>query len=67
MKVKLDNFETAEKIYLSMINRFSNNKNILITPPTLVNGKLISEFQKKANPLNSYFIEKKPLNLWNCV
>ena len=49
MSAKLDNPQTVPKTYSSIVNRFLNTKKISIIPLILVNGKLISDFQKKAN------------------
>ena len=63
VKVKLDDSETAEKIYWSMTKRFLNNKKISITIPIFVNGELISHLQKKTNCFNYQFSKKKKKNL----
>ena len=47
--------ETAPKTYWSTINRFLNTKKIPVIPFILVNGKLISDFQKKVNLFNNHF------------
>ena len=52
---KLDNPDTVPKTYWSIMNRFLNNKRMLILPPVLFEGKLISDFEKKAEPFNNYF------------
>ena len=52
---KLDNPDTAPKTYWSIVNRFLNNKKIPIIPPVLFEGKLISDFEKKAELFNNYF------------
>ena len=51
---KLDNPDTAPKTYWSIINRFLNNKKIPIIPPVLFEGKLISDFKKKAELFNHF-------------
>ena len=55
LSLKLDNPDTAPKTYWSIINRFLNNKKIPIIPPVLFGGKLISDFEKKAELFNDYF------------
>ena len=52
---KLDNPATAPKTYWSIINRLLNNKKIPIIPPVLFEGKLISNFEKKAELFNNHF------------
>ena len=52
---KLDNPDTAPKTYWSIINRFLNNKKIPMIPPVLFEGKLISDFEKKAELFNNHF------------
>ena len=51
MSVKLDNPKSVPKRYWSTINKFLSNKRILIIPPILVNGELVSDFKQKANKI----------------
>ena len=53
-----DNPETTPKTYCSVINRFLNNKGTPIVPITLVNGKLISSFLRKAKLFNHQFVSQ---------
>ena len=48
MSAKLDNPKTVLKTYWSIINKFLSNKKTPITPPVLVNGELVSDFEQKA-------------------
>ena len=52
---KLDDPSTMSKAYCSILNTFLNNKKIPNFPPLNVNGKIISNFDKKVEPFNSYF------------
>ena len=52
---KLEDPNTALKTYWSISNRFFSNKKIPNIPPILVNGKVVSNFAKKAKLFNSYF------------
>ena len=51
MSVKLDNPKRVPKRYWPTINKFLSNKKILIIPPILVNGELVSDFTQKANKI----------------
>lgn len=55
IRAKLDKYETASKIYCSIINKFLNDKNIPIIPP-IVNGKLILTPRKKISLFNNHFV-----------
>lgn len=55
MGVKLLDPKTAPKSYWPTLSRFSNNEKTLIIPPVLVEGRLISDFKKKAELFNSHF------------
>ena len=52
---KLDNPNTAPKTHWSVINRCLNNKKIPIIPSVFFKGKLMSDFQKKAELFNNHF------------
>ena len=52
---KLNNPDTSPRRYWSIINRFLNNKKMPIIPPVLLEGNLISDFEKKAELLNNHF------------
>ena len=55
---KLENSDTAPKTYWSIINRFLDNKKIYIIPPVFFEGKLISDFEKKAELFNNHFLSQ---------
>ena len=55
MGVKLLDPKTAPKSYWPTLSRFSNNEKTPIIPPVLVEGRLISDFKKKAELFNSRF------------
>ena len=52
---KLDNRDTAPKTYWSITNRFLNNKKVPSIPAALFEGKLISDFEKKAELFKNDF------------
>ena len=52
---KLGNPDAAPKTYWSIVNRFLNNKKTPIIPPVFFEGKLISDFEKKAEFYNNHF------------
>ena len=52
---KLDNHDTVPKTYWSITKRFLNNKKIPIILSVLFEGKLISDFEKKAELFNNHF------------
>ena len=52
---KLGSRDTAPKTYWSIINGFLNNKKTPTIPPVLFEGKLISDFKKKAELFNNHF------------
>ena len=52
---KFDSPDTAPKTYWSIINRFLNNKKIPIILPVVFEGKLLSDFEKKAELFDNYF------------
>ena len=54
------------KTYWSILNRFLNNRKTPSIPPVLVNGDIITNFSKKANPLIKFFADQcTPLNNLN--
>ena len=56
MSVILDHPETTLKTYWSIINSILNtNKKIHIIPTIFGDGKLTSDFQKKANLFKNHF------------
>ena len=60
---RLDDPSTMPKAYWSILNTFLNSKNIPYIHPLNVNGKLISNFEKKAELFNSHFASQcTPIN-----
>ena len=53
MRIKLDNPNTAPKI--SILSRFFNIRKMLVIPPILADGKLVSDFKTKSELFNSHF------------
>ena len=58
---KLNNRDTAPKTYWFIRNMFLNNKKIPNIPPVLFEGKLISDFEKKAELFNNHFASQYSL------
>ena len=52
---KLNNTSTSPKVYWSILNRLMNKIKIPTIPPLLMNGKLETDFQTKANMFNVFF------------
>ena len=55
LSVKLNNTQTSSKTYWSIIKPCYNVRKIPIIPPLLVNGKIITDFNERANLFNKYF------------
>ena len=55
MTKKLADSNTSPKTYWTILNRLLYNKKIPTIPPLLVDGKLVSDFSKKANIVNNFF------------
>ena len=55
MTKKLADSNTSPKAYWAILNRLLYNKKIPTIPPLLVDGKLVSDFCKKANIFNNFF------------
>ena len=55
MTKKLADSNTSPKTYWTILNRLLYNKKIPTIPPFLVDGKLVSDFCKKANIFNNFF------------
>ena len=55
MSKKINHPSTSPKSYWSVLNWFLNNKNIPSIPLIFHNGKVISDFNEKANLFNSFF------------
>ena len=55
LSVKLNNPQTSPKTYWSVIKSCYDDRKIPIIPPLSVNGKIITDFNEKANLFNKYF------------
>ena len=55
MTKKLNDLKAVPKTYWSILNRLLYNKKIPPILPSLVNGKLVSDFCTKANLFNDFF------------
>ena len=55
LSVKLNNPQTSHKTYWSIIKSCYNGRKIPIIPPLSVNGKIITDFNEKANLFNNCF------------
>ena len=55
MTKKLADSNTSPKTYWTILNRLLCNKKIPTIPPFLLDGKLVSDFCKKANIFNNFF------------
>ena len=55
MTSKVEDSNTASKIYCSILNLFLYDKNIPALPPSLVDGNFILDFCEKANLINNFF------------
>ena len=55
--------QRCQKAYWSILNTFLSNKNIANIPPLKINGKIISNFGKRAGLFNSHFASQcTPIN-----
>ena len=61
MANKLNSIQKSSKSYWSLLKSFLNNKKIRIIPPILHNNIFVTDFIKKAELFNSYFV-----NQWTC-
>ena len=52
---KLNNPDTAPKVYWSWLNRLLGKVKVPLIPPILVEGKFITKFKEKADAFNSFF------------
>ena len=60
---KLDDPSMIPKGYWQIISTFFNNKNMPNIPVLNVNGKIIFNFEKKAELFNSHFVpQRTPIN-----
>ena len=55
MTKKLADSNTSSKSYWTILNRLLCNKKLPTIPPLLVDGKMVSDFCKKANIFNNFF------------
>ena len=55
MTKKLANSNTSSNSYWTILNRLLYNKKLHKIPPLLVDGKVVSDFCKKANIFNTFF------------
>ena len=55
MTKNLADSDTSSKSYWTILNRLVYNKKLPTTPPLLVDGKMLSDFCKKANVFNNFF------------
>ena len=55
MTKKLTDSNTSSKSYWTILNRLLYNKKLPTIPLPLVNGKMVSDFGKKANIFNNFF------------
>ena len=55
MTKKLADSNTSSKSYWTILNRLLYNKKLPTIPPLLVDGKMVSDFGKKANIFNNFF------------
>ena len=52
---KLNDLRSSAKSYWSILKTLYNGKKIPLTPPTLINNKLISNSKEKVNYFNTFF------------
>ena len=55
MSAKLNNPNTGQKTYWSIISRFLNKRKMPAKPCILADGKLVSDFKIKSELFNSHF------------
>ena len=55
MTKKLADSNTSSKSYRTILNRLLYNKKLPTIPPLLADGKMVSDFGKKANIFNNFF------------
>ena len=68
MTKKLADSNTSSKSYWTILNRLLYNKKLATIPPLLVDGKIVSDFCKKANILNNFFVSIcSPIDNTSCV
>ena len=68
MTKKPTDSNTSPKSYWTISNRLLCNKKLPPIPPLLADGKLVSDFCKKANIFNNFFASKcTPINNTSCL
>ena len=68
MSKKLADSNTSSKSYWTILNRLLYNKKLPTTPLLLVNGKIVSDFCKKANIFSNFFASIwTPTDNTNCL
>ena len=55
---KLNDLSTSSKTYWSIMKIFFNGKKVPVIPLLLLNGACVTNFQEKANILNSFFAKQ---------
>ena len=55
MTKKLADSNTSSKSYWTILNRLLYNKKLPTIPPLVVDGKMVSDFCKRANIFNNFF------------
>ena len=56
MTTKLEHSNTAPKTFWAILNHLLYNKKIPAIPPLFVDGSFISDYCKKANLFNNFFV-----------
>ena len=56
MTNKLEHSNAAPKTYWAILNRLLYNKKIPAIPPLFVDGSFISDYCKKSNLFNNFFV-----------
>ena len=56
LSLKLNNTNTSAKTYRSILKPFYNDAKVSLIPPLLINSKIVSDFIKKANLFNDFFV-----------
>ena len=56
MSIKVEHSNTAPKTYWTILNCSLYNKKIPAIPPLFVDGSFISDYCKKSNLFNNFFV-----------
>ena len=69
INAKLNDPSLINKIDWSILKTFYSGKKVPFIPPLLINNKLVTDFQEKANVFNSFFAKQcSPIpNTWWCL